>query len=206
MPVTNLTPRIVRRYGARAVVTTGLLVIAVALALRAQATVDTRYGGLLLFAVVFAVGMGLVIAPATASIMASVPKEKAGVGSAINDTTRQVGGALGVAILGSLFSSGYTSSLDGRVGTSLPATVVDPSRDSIGSALSIARGLGGPDGARLGDAARHAFIHGADLTCWVAAGVAVVGALIASTALPRHRRAPVVAVDLEESVLLAEAS
>jgi EmrB/QacA subfamily drug resistance transporter len=206
MPVTNLTPRFVRRYGARAVVSTGLLVIAVSLALRARSTVDTGYGGLLLFAVVFAVGMGLVIAPATASIMASVPKEKAGVGSAINDTTRQVGGALGVAILGSLFSSGYTSSLDGRVGTSLPATVVDPSRDSIGSALSIGRGLGGADGARLGDAARHAFIHGADVTCWVAAGVAVVGSLIAFVALPRYRRAPVVEVDAEEALVLAEAS
>ena len=148
--------------------------------------------------------MGLVIAPATASIMAAVPAEKAGVGSAINDTTRQVGGALGVAILGSLFSSGYRSALDGRVDATLAPSVVDPSRDSIGSALAIAKGLPGTDGTTLSDAARHAFIHGADLTCWVAAGVAVAGALIAYLALPRHRPAPVVELDVEE-VVLAEA-
>jgi EmrB/QacA subfamily drug resistance transporter len=197
MPVTNLTPRLVRRFGARNVVSTGLVVAALALALRARSTVDTGYGSLLVFAMVFAVGMGLVIAPATASIMGSVPREKAGVGSAINDTTRQVGGALGVALLGSLFSSGYRSALDGNVDATLPASVVEPSRDSIGSALTIARGLPGTDGGGLADAARHAFIHGADVTCWVAAGVALVGALIAFVALPRHQPAPAAAIDPE---------
>ena len=154
---------------------------------------------------IFAAGWVSLIAPATASIMGSVPRAQAGVGSAINDTTRQVGGALGVAVMGSLFSSGYRSSLDGRVDASLPATVVGPSRDSIGSALSIARGLPGTQGGPLTDAARHAFIHGADITCWVAAGVAVVGALVTFVALPRFRPAPVVALDVEEAVTLAEA-
>ena len=108
--VANTTPRLVRWAGTRAVITTGLGVVAVAMALRAGFTVHTGYPAILLTQCVFALGMGLTIAPATASIMGAVPAGRAGVGSAINDTTRQVGGALGVAVMGSIGASIYRHS------------------------------------------------------------------------------------------------
>src|ERR1700741_3824766 len=91
----------------------------------------------------FGVGMGLTSAPATESIMGSLPPGKAGVGSAVNDTTRQTGGALGVAVLGSIFASRYHGAVDGA-GASLAGLSSGARaavRDSIGKALDAARGL-----------------------------------------------------------------
>ncbi len=189
LPVTNLTPKLVRRWGSRAVVSSGLVVIAASLALRATATVDTGYPFLLCWSMMFAAGMGLTIAPATASIMGAVPKEKAGVGSAINDTTRQVGGALGVAVLGSLFSSAYRGTLHHEVVGQVPAAAITASRGSIGAAIGVAQRLPAADGARLLAGARQAFIHGADLTCWVGAAVVLAAAAFAFFVLPAHRTA-----------------
>jgi EmrB/QacA subfamily drug resistance transporter len=193
--VTNLTPRFGRRWGPRAVVTTGLAIIAFSLALRATASVDSNYVFLLVCSMVFAAGMGLTIAPATASIMGAVPREKAGVGSAINDTTRQVGGALGVAILGTLFTSSYRSALQAGAGGHLPASAIDASRDSIGAAIATAGRLPSADAASLLDSARHAFIHGADITCWAATGVVVAAAILTAVMLPPRRPVPVVALE-----------
>src|SRR6202011_3857107 len=105
--VANTTPRLVRWAGTRAVITTGLSVVALSMALRAGFTIHSGYPAVLVSQCVFALGMGLTIAPATASIMGAVPRGRAGVGSAINDTTRQVGGALGVAVMGSVGASLY---------------------------------------------------------------------------------------------------
>jgi EmrB/QacA subfamily drug resistance transporter len=199
MPVANLTPRLVRRLGAKAVIALGLLVVAASLVLRATATVHTGYTFLLWCSVLFAAGMGLTIAPATASIMGAVPKEKAGVGSAVNDTTRQVGGALGVALLGSLFAAGYHAHLSARAPRGLPAGALAASRSSIGAALQTGHAVGGRAGAQLIDAARHAFIHGANVTSALAAVVAFVGAAVVVWALPS--RAPVVVLEEPESVV-----
>ena len=109
--VANLTPRIVGRFGPRLPIVVGLLVVAVSQLLRIASTPDSGYGIVLASQMTFAAGMGLLIAPATASIMGSVPAARAGVGSAINDTTRQVGGALGVAVMGSVAAAGYRSDL-----------------------------------------------------------------------------------------------
>jgi EmrB/QacA subfamily drug resistance transporter len=193
VPVANLTPRLVRYLGARTVIALGLLVVALSMALRATATVNSGYGFLLVCSVLFAAGMGLTIAPATASIMGAVPKEKAGVGSAMNDTTRQVGGALGVALLGSLFSSGYRATLAARAPRGVPAAALHASRASIGAAMHTGRQVGGRAGGQLVDAARHAFIHGADVTSTVGAVVALMGVAVVLWALPGP--APVVVPD-----------
>jgi Na+/melibiose symporter-like transporter len=115
-------------------------------------------------------GMGLAMAPATDSVMGSLPLEKASVGSAMNDTTRMVGGALGVAVLGSILQSGYES----HVAESAPAVA----RDSLGGALHVG-------GAQLVDNARSAFVSGMSTASLVAAAIAFAGAIIAFVALPK---------------------
>ena len=141
--VANTTPRIVGRIGTRAVVTTGLLIVAASMAARVGFTVDTTYTGVVLTQCLFALGMGLTIAPATSSIMSAVPSARAGVGSAINDTTRQVGGALGVAVMGSIGASLYRHSISGSAAAKhLSGTALD----SVGATLAGAARL--PQGAR----------------------------------------------------------
>ena len=114
MIVAPLSARIVERVGTKRVVTTGLLIISVALLALSFLQTDTPYPVAISGFCVMAVGMGMTMAPATESVMGSLPREKAGVGSAVNDTTRQVGGALGVAVIGSVVSSIYASNVDER--------------------------------------------------------------------------------------------
>jgi hypothetical protein len=123
--------------------------------------------------------------PVTDSIMASLPPAKAGVGSAMNDTTRQTGGALGVAILGTVLSAVYHAAMaDGVAG--LPAHAAAAARDSVGSALTVAARLGDQPGQLLAAAARAAFVHAMTVTVLVAAGVALAGVLVALRFLPHH--------------------
>src|SRR5262249_31753139 len=98
-------PVLTRRFGYKAMVATGLTIVAGGLGVLSTATVNSGYGLILGVIVTMGLGMGLAMTPATDSIMGSLPRDKAGVGSAVNDTTREVGGALGVAILGSLLAA-----------------------------------------------------------------------------------------------------
>ena len=107
--------------GERVVIPAGLLLVAGALGLLATTSMESGYGLVAVFLSIAGLGMGLAMAPATEAVMGSLPKDKAGVGSAVNDTTRQVGGALGVAILGSILSSAYGSRLtEGLAGQAVP--------------------------------------------------------------------------------------
>ena len=107
MIVAPTSARVVERVGTKVTVATGLSLVTLALLLMTALQVDTSYSDLAWRMVIMAAGLGLVMAPATESVMGSLPLAKAGVGSAVNDTTRQVGGALGVAIVGSVVSSVY---------------------------------------------------------------------------------------------------
>jgi hypothetical protein len=129
-------------------------------------------------------GMGLAQAPATESIMGSLPRAKAGVGSAVNDTTRELGGALGVAIIGSILSSLYDGRLTDRVGGQIPAPALDAAKDSVGSALAVANQVGGEPGNALAAAAREAFVHGMTSASLVTAAIAALGAVVALRWLP----------------------
>jgi len=91
----------------------------------------------ILVSVIMGVGMGNVMSPATESIMGSLPREKAGVGSAMNDTTRQVGGAVGVAVLGSILSSHYGPNLASRLAGKVPVSLITAARDSVGRAVAV---------------------------------------------------------------------
>jgi EmrB/QacA subfamily drug resistance transporter len=180
---------IVRWFGSKKVIAGGLTIAAVGLALFSRLQEHSRYGGLLLAILILGLGMSLTMAPATESIMGSLPREKAGVGSAVNDTTRQVGGAFGVAILGSLLSSAYAGRVASAVaGHGLTAAAAAAAKDSIGSALATAKQLGGQQGPALAAAARHSFVGAMGPTFLVAAAVALVGAVIVLAFLPA--RAP----------------
>jgi hypothetical protein len=115
--------------------------------------------------------------------MGSLPPEKAGIGSAVNDTVREVGGALGVAVLGSILASQYTSAV-GPATEGLPPAGAETAGDSLGGAVVVAQQAGGSAGAALLDAARTAWVDGFSLALMVAAGVAAAGALVAAIWLP----------------------
>jgi EmrB/QacA subfamily drug resistance transporter len=176
--------RLVERFGARRVVTTGLCLVAAGLLLLSTVAVDTPYWRLVLNLMVLAGGMGLSMAPSTTGIMASLPQGKAGVGSAVNDTTRELGGALGVAVLGSLLASRYAASLSDAVGGLLPRPALEAAKSSLGGALGVARALGGPAGESLATAARSAFVDAMSGSLSVAAAVVLLAAFLVSRYYP----------------------
>jgi hypothetical protein len=135
--------------------------------------------------VVLAVGMGLVMAPATESIMGSLPRTKAGVGSAMNDTTRQMGGALGVAIIGSVLASSYRPGVTSRLqALHAPGSVVAMARDSIGGAVDAAQRLAPSLQAQVVRAARLEFVHAFRGALLVAMVVVLVAAGVVFALLP----------------------
>ena len=181
--------RIVERFGTKAVVGTGLGLAGFALAtftgLPAQ---DISYPRDVLWRLVLmALGMALTMAPATESIMGSLPRAKAGVGSAMNDTTRQVGGALGVAIIGSVMSSVYAPKVaEVMHAAGLSGEPVAVAQDGLGQALSIAAGLPHEVGLEVADGARAAFVDGLHHGVLIAAAAALIGSVVAWRYLPAH--------------------
>ena len=125
--------------------------------------------------------------PATDSVMGAVPEEKAGVASAMNDVARQVAGALGVAVIGSLVGSLYSSRVEDATGA-LPAEQATAASDSVGAAVAIADGLPGSAGAALEHAAANAYTEALGLGLLAAAAVALTGAAVVSRLLPAHHR------------------
>jgi hypothetical protein len=187
MIVAPLSSRIVERAGTKRVVGTGLAFVAIALALNVGLQVDSSYGDVVWRMMFLAVGMGLVMAPATESIMGSLPLGKAGVGSAVNDTTRQVGGALGIAVIGSVLSSMHGSKIaEALSGSGLPDAAVEAARNSLGGALAIADGVGGETGAQMAGAAKSAFVSALHGGAIVAAVAAALGAVVVAIYLPSH--------------------
>lgn len=176
--------RLVERFGTKRVVGTGLAVVALGLVLTSRVGVDENYAYLVFALVITAIGMGLTAAPSTTSIMASMPLRKAGVGSAVNDTTRELGGALGVAVLGSLAISHYASSLEARV-EGLPGPVLSAASKSVGAAVQIgSTALQGPAGSELISAAKQSFVDALDVSLLIAAGVAVIASLLVWRFMP----------------------
>ncbi|HZQ36823.1 MAG TPA: MFS transporter [Dehalococcoidia bacterium] len=183
-----LGTRLAVRAGNKAVVSAGLALFCAGLLWSSTGSASTSYAEIAGQMLALGLGMGLTSAPATEAIMGAVPKEKAGVGSAVNDATRLFGGTLGVAVIGSISASLYTSRLDATLPPGLPATAVDAARGSIGGALvaaqAVARGGLALPAQRLSDAATGAFLHSLTGGCLVAGGVAAAGALLALALLP----------------------
>ena len=183
-------PRIVERSGTKLVVAGGLFLMALGFSLAATNQAATPYRDIAVQMLLLGAGLGTAITPATESILGSLPRENAGVGSAVNDTTREVGGTLGVAVLGSIMASLY----GGRIGdvlarTPLPSGLQAAARDSLAAALVIAARTGGTVGARIAASARDAFVHAFQVGSTVTGGVALLGAAVALMFLPS--RAPI---------------
>ncbi len=177
MPAAALSPRVTARFGTKLTVAGGLLLIAAGLGVLTQASDGSGYGLVAVALVVTGLGMGIAAAPATDSVMGSLPLEKASVGSAMNDTTRMVGGSLGVAIMGSVLSSVYQANV--------PASAGVVARDSVGGAMAVAAETGN---SALADTASHAFVSGMTAAALVGTIVAGAGALLAYFLLPNEER------------------
>jgi EmrB/QacA subfamily drug resistance transporter len=184
----TIGPRLAVRIGNHTVVGAGLTLMAVGFMWISRSSAHTAYLEIVGQMLVTASGIGLATAPATEAIMGVVPKEKAGVGSAVNDATRELGGTLGVAVIGSIFASLYVHALQtSRAATVIPADLLARSKESIGAALLGARHLAtsNPHAASiLTEAAHHAFFDGFKVGCVVAAGVAFAGAVFVALVLP----------------------
>jgi EmrB/QacA subfamily drug resistance transporter len=170
--------RLVERFGQRAVVSSGLVVVAIGLALLSRSGLQANYPLLVLSMAVLAAGMGMVTAPSTGAIVASLPLNKAGVGSAVNDTTRELGGALGVAVVGSVLASLYRSDIAHRI-AGLPGTA-HAATGSLGAALESANQLPHGSATALATAARQSYVHAFDLTLVVTVAVALVASGLVS--------------------------
>jgi len=181
--------RLAVRLGTKAIVAAGLALQAgFYFWVASDITPTFSYGIIAIQMVVYGLGMGLTSAPATESIMGAVPAGEAGVGSAVNDSTRLLGATLGVAVIGSVYASLYAS----RLATSLPATLphalTNLVRQSVGAAFGVSGQLaahGHPAAAAaVHQAATTAFDHGLSAGCVVAAAIALAGALLAAVFLP----------------------
>jgi EmrB/QacA subfamily drug resistance transporter len=199
-----------RHFGTKLVVAGGLFVVAAGLLTLGQASTDSGYALVIVALGLLGLGMGTAMAPATDSIMGSLPPERAGVGSAVNDTTREVGGALGVAILGSIAASQYTSAMTGSAALKgLPTAAVDAATNSIGGAVTVAARLAGTPleaaATPLLSAANEAFVEAMNHAVTIGAVAAVLGALVALAFLPARPRAEAEAKDELEPLVVSTA-
>lgn len=174
---------VVDRFGACAVCTVGMLLVAAGLASFALFDTGTPVWVLCLVFFVQGTGMAHIMPPVTVAVMQALPREKAGSGSAINNTFRQVGGALGVAVLGSVLSAVYRGDIEGHLGA-VPAGVRDVAGESIEATLGVAAKLGPVAGKPLVAAADDAFISAMHVTALGSAAVALIGAVVVGLFLP----------------------
>jgi len=183
--VAPLSTLLVRAAGTKLTAAAGLLIVAAGLWQISGATVTTTYLGTLPGMIMLGVGAGLVIPSGTASVMGSLPRQHTGVGSATNGAFLQIGGALGVAVIGSLLATRYQDHVTAAVSPyHVPQAVLATITGSLGGALAVAAHVGGVRGAALAHVARSAFVSGMDLGLTVGAVVALGACLLALAALP----------------------
>jgi EmrB/QacA subfamily drug resistance transporter len=205
MPLSAVSPTIAERVGTRTTLLVGTGLFGVGLATMAtMASVDGGYWSILPGLLILAAGMGLAMTPATTAITGALPVEKQGVASALNDTVRELGGALGVALLGSVLNSGYQSGVASAT-ESLPAGLQEPVESGIGSALAVSSQLGDSAGPVV-SAARNAFVDGWQTSMWVGVALAAVAFFFLLVRGPKNDHAVVgdgsEAVELDEPLAL----
>jgi EmrB/QacA subfamily drug resistance transporter len=176
-------PKLVARFGAARVVGAGLGLTSLGLVSFSTLGTSSPIGLIYVAYVPMMIGMSVSMSPLTTLIMSSVPHHRAGIGSAMNDTTRELGGALGVAVLGSLLTTGFAGSIGPALGGLDPDASASASTGLAG-ALDVARRLPGDAGTALVEAARSAYVEGMGTAALAAAGVVAVTALFAARLLP----------------------
>ncbi len=175
LPISAVSGTMSERYGHRLIGGIGLLVSAVGFGLFALLDASSSFWAFLGTTLVLGTGAALAMTPATNAIVASLPRSKQGVASAVNDTARELGAAFGVAILGSAFNIGYRDSIGDQLG-GLPAAVADQAKEAPAIAVRIAEGL--PQGGEaLGSAARDAFTSGMQYALFLGVGLLLLGAV-----------------------------
>lgn len=174
--------RVVARIGSRIPIAVGLSVVAAGLLLGARTGVNDGYGVVATWLAIIGLGTGLALAPAMDAVLGELPTDQAGAGTALTMALRQVGAALGVAVLGSVLADRYTDRLDL---TGLPGPVAQTAHDSVGGAVAIAARLGDP---ALAAQAQDAYVHAMGTVLLVCAGIALVGAILVAVALPARGR------------------
>lgn len=183
-----------RRFGMKPVVAGGLFLVALGLGLLSRTTVHSTYVDALPSIALIGVGVGFGLAPSIESVMGSLPIADAGVGSATSDTSMQLGGALGVAVLGTALNIRYQNLLTPLLAhQEIPPSIDKLIVGSLGGALAVAGHVPGKAGEALAGTARRAFVSGMDLGLLVATVVVAVAGLVALVALPnqaRKRRSP----------------
>ena len=191
IPTARSAARITARFGIRRVISVGLLFSAIGVYLMSTLGVDFVYWHFAVALVIFGAGLGLAAAPATTAIVAALPASKQGVASAVNDTSRELGSALGIAILGSVLASGYRDALTASGALAgLPAEVAVRATSSIAFLQSGADQLTqmGQAGTSLIAAAEQAFVDATGLAMQVAAGVLLLGAILVLVRAPRREK------------------
>ena len=173
--------------GGRIAVVAGIVIAALGVVVQAAFIDGTSYVPTGVGLLLFGLGAGIAMPAATDLIMSTLPPSRAGVGSAVNDTVREVGGALGVAVIGSVAASSYAANLNGeldRIG-GVPADARAALTDNLGAALDVSHRLGA-NGAEVAEAARHAFVTSMSGSLWVGVGVAALAAVVAFVHLPKR--------------------
>jgi DHA2 family multidrug resistance protein-like MFS transporter len=176
-----------QRYGSRVIMVTGMVIAASGFATIGLLNPDSAYPLTLFGMLLVATGTGLLMPPATSALVGSLPPAKAGVGSAMNDTTREVGGAVGIAVVGALISVGYRDGIDDAT-RQLDPEAAEQAADSLGALLNIADELDPGIAQDVIDAGRTAFTNGMQLGMLTAAGLLIVTALVVALLHPSHER------------------
>jgi Na+/melibiose symporter-like transporter len=200
----TVSTKLVEIVGTKIVVVGGMSIVTVGLLWAASLGHGSTYFDYLPAMLLMGTGIALTWAPTTESIMGSLPAAKAGVGSAVNDTVREVGGALGVAVLGSVLASQYTGAISSST-AALPDEAAHVAGDSLGGAVVVAQQVGGSAGAAILEAAQAAYVDGFGLALTIAAVVAAAGAAVAAIWLPARAEQPVAVEPDEDELALAAA-
>jgi EmrB/QacA subfamily drug resistance transporter len=180
----------VQRFGNKIVVAVGLLLVATSFVLFLTWTADSGVLAVIGVTALMGLGMANVMAPCTDSIMGSLPRAKAGVGSAVNDTTRQMGGAVGVAVFGSLMASHFHSGIAAKIQGHVPAPLFSQVRDNVGQAVGVAKEASAakPFADQIVTAAHDTFVSGLHQVGLVAAGITLLAAIGVALFLPARAR------------------
>ncbi|WP_304107341.1 MFS transporter [Mycolicibacterium bacteremicum] len=170
------------RIGLRVALSAGLCLLAVGLVWMTTLDPDATFVDLVGPLVVSSLGLGFVMSPATSAIMTATPDEKQGVASAVNDATREIGAAIGIAVAGSVLAAGYRDALAPRV-ASLPAEAREAATDSLATAQAVAARLG-PQAAELAHHAEVAFMHAMSQALYGMSATLVAGAVLVAVVSP----------------------
>ncbi len=190
MVMSDRCPKLVARFGPRAVVTTGAGLMTASFLISSQLTAGSPVWLLVVAQLIFGLGWGCIMAPATGALMSVVPPAKSGAGQAVAQTARQVAGALGIAVIGSVLGVVYRSSMEDSVGV-LPEGLREEAAGSIGGTLQAVRSAKlGEQASGVIDKAVESYLSGMQATMFVAAGVTLVAACVALRWLPRTAPQP----------------